>query len=136
MRGAFSELELSILRQRSQEALRLKAARGELHTRMAVGYVLSEDQRVEVDPDKRVRETIELIFCKFSEFGSVRQATIWLKEEAIKLPAIIYCATGRTIEWRLAAYSITYAVLKNPVYAGAYVYGRKRSIAPILLPAG
>jgi excisionase family DNA binding protein len=127
VRGAFSELELSILRQRSQEALRLKAARGELHTRMAVGYVLSEDQRVEMDPDKRVREAIKLIFGKFSEFGSVRQATIWLKEEAIKLPAIIYCAAGRTIEWRLAAYSITYAVLKNPVYAGAYVYGRRTS---------
>jgi DNA invertase Pin-like site-specific DNA recombinase len=32
MKGTFSELELSILRQRSQEALRLKAARGDLHT--------------------------------------------------------------------------------------------------------
>jgi DNA invertase Pin-like site-specific DNA recombinase len=127
VRGAFSELELSILRQRSQEALRLKAARGELHTRIAVGYVLSDDRKVEMDPDKRVREAIKLIFRKFSEFGSVRQSTIWLKQEAIKLPTVVYGAEGRTIEWRLAAYNIAYAVLKNPVYAGAYVYGRRTS---------
>jgi Recombinase len=57
----------------------------------------------------------------------VRQATIWLKEEGIKLPTVVYGAEGRTIEWCLAAYSITYAVLKNPVYAGTYVYGRRTS---------
>ena len=52
MKGTFSELELSILRQRSQEALRLKAARGDLHTTVAVGYVRSVDDRLELDPDK------------------------------------------------------------------------------------
>ena len=49
MKGAFSELELSILRQRSQEALRLKAARGDLHTTVAVGYVRSADDRLELE---------------------------------------------------------------------------------------
>ena len=60
MKGTFSELELSILRQRSQEALRLKAARGDLHTTVAAGYVRSADDRLELDPDKRVREAIYL----------------------------------------------------------------------------
>ncbi len=58
MKGTFSEFELSILRQRSQEALRLKAARGDLHTSVAVGYVRSADDRLELDPDKRVREAL------------------------------------------------------------------------------
>ena len=56
MKGTFSELELSILRQRSQEALRLKASRGDLHTSVAIGYVRSSNDRLEMDPDRRVRE--------------------------------------------------------------------------------
>jgi len=54
MKGTFSELELSILRQRSQDALRLKAARRDLHTSVFVGYVRSADDRLELNLDKRV----------------------------------------------------------------------------------
>jgi DNA invertase Pin-like site-specific DNA recombinase len=53
MKGTFSELELSTLRQRSQEALRLKAARGDLHTVVAIGYRRGADDRLEQDPDRR-----------------------------------------------------------------------------------
>jgi DNA invertase Pin-like site-specific DNA recombinase len=72
MKGTFSETELSIFRQRSQEALRLKAARGDLHTSVAVGYVRGLDGRLELDPNRRIREAIDLAFRKFTEFGSVR----------------------------------------------------------------
>jgi DNA invertase Pin-like site-specific DNA recombinase len=58
MKGTFSELELSILRQRSQEALRLKAARGDLHTTVAVGYVRGANDRLEQDPNRRIREAL------------------------------------------------------------------------------
>src|SRR6202158_5468234 len=86
MKGTFSELELSILRQRSQEALRLKASRGDLHTSVALGYVRSPKDRLEMDPDRRVREVVGLIFRKFDEVGSVRQVAIWLRQEGIELP--------------------------------------------------
>src|SRR6201988_1414455 len=56
LKGPFSELELSILRQRSREALRLKAARGELQTTVAIGYRRGADDRLEQDPDRRIRE--------------------------------------------------------------------------------
>src|SRR6202008_4383285 len=56
MKGTFSELELSTLPQRSQEALRLKAARGDLHTTVAIGYRPSADDRLEQDPHLRIRE--------------------------------------------------------------------------------
>src|SRR5260370_4008831 len=82
MKGTFSELELSILRQRSREARRLKAARGELHTNAAVGYVRSPDDRLELDPDKRIREALHLAFRKFAECGSIRQVAIWFNDEA------------------------------------------------------
>jgi len=65
MKGAFSELELSMFRQRSQEALRLKAARGDLHTTVAIGYRRSGDDRLEQDPDRRIREALSLVFRKF-----------------------------------------------------------------------
>jgi excisionase family DNA binding protein len=127
MKGTFSELELSILRQRSQEALRLKAARGDLHTSVAVGYVRSADDRLELDPDKRVREAIHLAFRKFAEFGSVRQVALWFCDEAIKMPVIVYGPPGRIVEWRLPRYNTIHRLLTNPIYAGAYVFGRTGS---------
>lgn len=127
MKGTFSEIELSLLRQRSQEALRLKAARGDLHTCVAVGYVRSDDDRLEMDPDKRVREAIYLVFRKFAEFGSVRQVAIWFCEEHIKVPTIVHDERGRTVEWRLPRYGTIHRLLTNPVYAGAYVFGRTES---------
>ena len=72
LKGTFSELELSIFRQRSREALRLKAARGDLQTTVAVGYRRGADGRVEVDPDLRIRDALSLVFRKFGEIGSGR----------------------------------------------------------------
>jgi excisionase family DNA binding protein len=127
MKGTFSELELSILRQRAQEALRLKAARGDLHTSVAVGYVRSADDRLEIDPDKRVREALHLAFRKFAEFGSVRQVVIWLRDEGVKMPIVVNGPRGRIVEWQLPRYNTIHRLLTNPVYAGAYVFGRTGS---------
>jgi excisionase family DNA binding protein len=127
MKGTFSELELSILRQRAQEALRLKAARGDLHTSVAVGYVRSADDRLEINPDKRVREALHLAFSKFAEFGSVRQVVIWLCDEGIKMPIVVYGPRGRIVEWQLPRYNTIHRLLTNPIYAGAYVFGRTGS---------
>src|SRR5262249_21593199 len=80
MKGTFSELELSILRQRSQEALRLKAGRGDLHTTVAIGYVRAAGDRLEMDPDRRGREAVTLGFRKFDEIGSVRQGALWFRD--------------------------------------------------------
>jgi excisionase family DNA binding protein len=127
MKGTFSELELSILRQRSQEALRLKAARGDLHTSVAVGYVRSADDRLELDPDKRVRQALHLAFHKFAEFASVRQVVIWLCDEGVKMPIVVYGPQGRMVEWQLPRYNTVHRLLTNPIYAGAYVFGRTGS---------
>jgi DNA invertase Pin-like site-specific DNA recombinase len=75
MKGTFSELELSTLRQRSHEALRLKAVRGDLHTVVAIGYRRGADDRLEQDPDRRIRETLSLVFRKFREIRSVHHAS-------------------------------------------------------------
>ena len=62
MKGTMSEMELSVFRQRSIEAMRQKARRGELHLTVAVGYVKTDDNRIEKDPDRRVQDGILLVF--------------------------------------------------------------------------
>jgi excisionase family DNA binding protein len=127
LKGTFSELELSMFRQRSQEALRLKAARGELHTTAAIGYRRGGDGRLEQDPDRRIHETLSMVFRKFSEIGSVRQLALWLRQEGIDLPVGVYGPQGRAVQWRPPRYHAVHRLLTNPVYAGAYVFGRTGS---------
>jgi excisionase family DNA binding protein len=127
LKGAFSELELSMFRQRSREALRLKAARGELHTTAAIGYRRSADGRLEQDPDRRIHETLSMVFSKFSEVGSVRQLALWLRQEGIDLPVAVYGAQGRAVQWRPPRYHAVHRLLTNPVYAGVYTFGRTGS---------
>src|SRR6201993_2048249 len=81
MKGTMSEMELSLFRQRSQEALKQKARRGALVLGVAAGYVKVGRDRIEKNPDQRVQEALQLVFTKFAEFQSVRQVHIWLREE-------------------------------------------------------
>jgi excisionase family DNA binding protein len=127
MKGTISEMELTIFRQRSQEALKLKAARGELYTTVAVGYIRTQDDRLEKDPDRRVQASISLVFQKFREFGSIRQVLLWLRQEHIELPAVVYGAEGRCMVWKLPVYNTVHKTLTNPIYAGVYAYGRTQS---------
>jgi Recombinase/Recombinase zinc beta ribbon domain len=68
-----------------------------------------------------------LVFSKFAELGSIRQVAIWLCDEGIKMPVISYGPRGRMVDWQLPRYNTIHRPLTNPVYAGAYVFGRTRS---------
>ena len=127
MKGTLSEMELSTLRQRSLEALRLKASRGELFLTVAVGYVKIGRDRIAKDPDERVREAIDLVFRKFAEFRSIRQVHLWLRQEDVLLPAVKISGEERRIAWKPPVYGTVHKLLTNPVYAGAYAFGRTES---------
>jgi DNA invertase Pin-like site-specific DNA recombinase len=103
MKGTMSELELSLFRQRSQEALKQKARRGALFLGVAAGYVKSGRDRIEKDPDVRVQEALRLVFSKFAELRSVRQVHIWLREEGIVLPAKSRRSEALGVVWKLPA---------------------------------
>ena len=124
MKGTMSEMELSLLRQRSVEALKLKAARGDLYTTVSIGYVRSEGDRIEIDADLRIREAITAVFKRFALAGSVRQVLLWFRQERIELPAAVYDEGRRSVVWRLPVYNTVLRILTNPVYAGAYAFGR------------
>ncbi len=127
MKGTMSEMELAILRQRSFEALKQKARRGELFLTVAVGYVKARHDRIEKDPDRRVQQALLLVFRKFAEVQSIRQVHLWLRQEKIVMPAISYGAEGRRVDWKLPVYNTIRHILTNPIYAGAYVFGRTGS---------
>jgi DNA invertase Pin-like site-specific DNA recombinase len=126
MKGTMSELELSLFRQRSQAALKQKARRGALFLGVAAGYVKSGRDRIEKDPDDRVREAVCLVFSKFDELHSVRQVHIWLREEGVVLPAKSR-PEALGVVWKLPAYNAVHNMLTNPIYAGAYAFGRTGS---------
>src|SRR5918997_4695969 len=94
MKGAMSELELSLLRARSLEALRRKARRGELFSTVAVGFVKAGRGKIEPDPDLRVREAIGLVFARFAEMQSIRQVFLSLRADRIALPCIDHGQAG------------------------------------------
>lgn len=127
MKGTMSEMELSILRQRSLEALRQKARRGELFLNVAVGYVKVRHDRIARDPDLRIREALGLVFRKFAEFQSMRQVHLWLRQEQVLLPSVEVTEDGRRIVWKLPVYNTVRALLTNPIYGGAYAFGRTAS---------
>jgi DNA invertase Pin-like site-specific DNA recombinase len=127
MKGTMSEMELSLFRQRSLEPLKQKARRGELLLTVAIGYVKSSRDRIEKDPDRRVQEAIALVFAKFAELQTVRQVHLWMRQERLPLPAVEYGAEGRKVVWKLPLYNTRHHVLTNPIYAGAYAFGRTES---------
>ena len=128
MKGTMSELELSLLRARSMEALKQKAQRGELFFTVAVGYVKVGRDKIEKDPDLRVREAIGLVFARFAEMQSVRQVFLSLRADRIELPYLASRSTGQhQVSWKLPVYSTVSNLLTNPVYAGAYAFGRTGS---------
>ena len=132
MKGTMSELELSLFRQRSQEALRQKARRGALVLGVAAGYVKVGRDRIEKNPDRRVQQAIQLVFTKFAEFLSARQVHIWLRDEGIELPAKSRRGEAHGVVWRLPAYNIVHNILTNPIYAGAYAFGRTTSRVSVM----
>jgi len=124
LKGTMSEMELSLLKQRSFEALKQMAQRGELFTTVPIGYLITQDRRCEKDPDLRIQKGIQSVFEKFRECGSVRQTLLWFRQEEICLPAVEYGIFGREVKWKLPVYNTILKFIKHPIYAGAYSYGR------------
>ncbi len=133
LKGTMSEAELGWIRQRAHEGLLAKARRGALILGLPVGYVQTRDGRTEKHPDHRVQGALALVFAKFAELGSVRQTLLWFRQEQVRLPAIEReTPWGEHLSWRLPVYNTVRAILINPIYAGAYAFGRTGSRTTVI----
>lgn len=125
VKGTMSEMELHVIRARLDGGIRNKAARGELERGLPVGMVWGErDGEVRLDPDESVTGAIRTVFERFGEFGSARRVWLWFRSEGLSFPLRQW--PTHPIKWVAPSYHAIHQVLTNPVYAGAYVYGRTR----------
>jgi hypothetical protein len=86
LKGTMSEFEMSLLRQRALESLRHKVRRGHVLNQVPVGFVRTEDDRMELTADLYVQEAIRTVFAKFRELGTVRQVLLWYHTEKVTVP--------------------------------------------------
>lgn len=125
LKGSLNEYELDLLRQRSVEARHEKAKRGELLITAPVGYIKTEEQRLEKNPDRRVQEAILLVFRKFRELGTIRQTLLWFLEHELDLPTQTHRGE---LFWRRPSYRSVHRLITSPVYGGAYCYGKTEHV--------
>ena len=127
LKGTMNEFELNLLRQRSMEAIRQKAQRGELQFVLPVGYLWTAKGRIEKDPDQRTQQTMEMVFSKMRELGSVRQVLLWFRREGLSLPSRTNEQPGGGMKWGVARYGPLLKMINNPIYSGAYAFGKTKS---------
>jgi DNA invertase Pin-like site-specific DNA recombinase len=126
MKGNFSEIELHSLRLRLDAGRLSKARRGELVQHLPTGLVRDATGVAQFDPDQSVRDRIRLVFDKFHELGSAQKVLRYMASHGLKLPrrqtSGLYA--GKVL-WKSPNAPALVSILKNPAYAGAFVYGRR-----------
>lgn len=126
LKGTMSEAELHMIRARLTGGMLNKAKRGELKLRLPIGFVYDAHNRVRLDPDKQVQESVRLLFKTFRRVGTAHAALKEFTKQGLTFPKRMYDGPhkGEVIFSKLT-YSRIFQVLKNPRYTGAYVYGRR-----------
>ncbi|HEX6510290.1 MAG TPA: recombinase family protein [Chloroflexota bacterium] len=127
LKGTMSEAELHILRQRLHLGCLTKARRGELHFALPVGYVWGDDGQIQFDPDEQAQEVVHLIFRTFEDQGTIGAVVRYLAQHQVQIGVRVREGPGKgQLVWRRPNRMTIQNILKHPLYAGAYVYGRRQ----------
>ena len=129
LKGTMSEAELHLIRSRLRGGLEHKAARGELRLPLPIGLERDEDGEIRLCVDEQVRGAIRRVFEFWDRCGSGRQVVAELAAEGQRLPR--GRITERRIRWEPPDYGAVHEILTNPNYAGAYAYGRHRTVKTV-----
>ncbi|HQU46073.1 MAG TPA: recombinase family protein [Pirellulales bacterium] len=125
LKGIMSEMELLTMRNRLHRGMLNKAQRGELFLHVPVGYVNTPTGAVALDPDEQVRTVVHLIFEKFNELGSGHAVHRYFRRHGIRMGVRPIDGPNKgQLEWRPPSHPLIFTILKHPLYAGAYAFGR------------
>ncbi len=128
LKGTMSEAELHILKARMLEGRRAKARRGELGKPVPMGYLRHPSGQIVFDPDEQAQATIRLVFELFERFRTVGKVLRYLVEHDVRMPVRIRSGSHKgDLEWRRVSRPSLSHLFTNPIYAGAYVYGVRRT---------
>ena len=127
-RGQMSELELDTSIHRMHEARWSKARRGELVTIPPAGYDLDDEGRLVITSDERVASAIRTVFTKFDELGTSRQVHLFFEGEGLSFPARRKELSSHPVVWVRPSMRRILYVLRHPIYAGAFVFGRTETV--------
>jgi DNA invertase Pin-like site-specific DNA recombinase len=128
MKGTFSEVELHVLRSRLRGGILSKARRGELKTRLPTGFVYDHNDKIIIDPDKQVQQSIRLFFDIFQRTGAAFATVKAFAADDMKFPCRMHLGPDKDkVKWQRLTSGRALSILKNPRFAGAYYYGRQRS---------
>lgn len=125
LKGQLSELELHTIRARMTAGLLNKAKRGELALTLPIGLVRDALDRVHKDPHQEIAERLDLVFTTFLRLRSASKVLGFLNAEHLLLPRRDRFGD---VVWKQPTTAIILQILKNPAYAGAFVYGRTRTL--------
>jgi DNA invertase Pin-like site-specific DNA recombinase len=127
LKGTMSEAELHVLRARLRGGLLNKARRGELRCPLPAGMVYDAADRVVLDPDKQVQETVRLLFETFARTGTLRATIQYFRQQHLLFPTRVAAGAHKgELVWTPLSLGRACTALHNPWYAGAYVFGRCR----------
>lgn len=126
VKGTLSEAELFTLRTRLHEGRWNKARKGQLGRSIPTGYVVTSDGMWVKDPDQHVQERVGYVFELFRTLGVARRVVCTLRQEGLDLPARVWGGPRNgLLDWKKPTLSAIIRFLRNPTYAGTYVYGQR-----------
>ena len=126
LKGTMSEAELHVLKQRMIEGKKAKARRGELGMHLPMGYMHRLSREVIKDPDEQAQSSIQLVFSLFEQFLTVNAVLMYFVKNKIQMPYREHSGLQKgELSWRRPNRITLNNLLHNPIYAGAYVYGRR-----------
>ena len=133
--GTMSEAELHLLRQRLAGGALEKARRGALRIPLPTGHVWATDADghavLALDPDEGVQAAIRDVFARFARLGSAAQVLRALVRDGVQLPRRLRVGPAKgQVVWVPPGEWMVLQILRDPIYAGAYAYGRQRRRRP------
>jgi len=129
LKGTMSEAELHVLRARLRGGILNKASRAALKLPLPMGLAYADDDTIILDPDAQIRASVGLLFATCKRTGSATATVKYFRTKGLLFPRRVRTGLHKgEVHWGPLLHSTTLKVLRNPRYAGAFCFGRTRTM--------